>query len=214
MAQKLRQSTEVKVRVGPLVSHSDGKTKVTGFSLATADQAELLKHDGAATVDISGATFTDVTGSAGMYDLTFTTSHTDTVGLLDIDIADVDAILPYGKSFDVVSQHWYDARTGADTLNTDPIALDGSAANMDLLVAGVSALVTGTATATTLSTIAMSTDLTEATDDHYIGRVIVWRTGVLAGQATDITDYDGTTKTLSFTATTEAPGAGDTFTIH
>jgi hypothetical protein len=59
----------------------------------------------------------------------------------------------------------------------------------------------------------MTTTLTEATDDHYIGRVIVWTTGALANQATDITDYDGATKKLTFTATTEAPSDGDTFVI-
>lgn len=57
------------------------------------------------------------------------------------------------------------------------------------------------------------TDLTEATDDHYNGRIIVFTSGALSGQATDITDYDGTTKEVTVTALTEAPADNDTFDI-
>lgn len=59
----------------------------------------------------------------------------------------------------------------------------------------------------------MTTNLTEATDDHYIGRIIVWITGALAGQATDITDYVGSTKKLVFSAVTDTPSNGDRFVI-
>jgi hypothetical protein len=65
----------------------------------------------------------------------------------------------------------------------------------------------------TLSTTEMTTDLTEATNDHYNGRIIIWTSGVLKDQATDITDYDGATKKLVFTAVTEAPSNADTFVI-
>lgn len=78
---------------------------------------------------------------------------------------------------------------------------------------GFSAVVNGQAAAGTLSTTQMTTNLTEATNDHYNGRVIVWVSGVLAGQATAITDYDGATKKLTYTAITEAPTAGDKFVI-
>jgi hypothetical protein len=59
----------------------------------------------------------------------------------------------------------------------------------------------------------MTTNLTEATDDHYNGRIVIWTSGVLVGQATNITDYNGTTKMLTYTAITEAPTAADTFII-
>jgi hypothetical protein len=41
----------------------------------------------------------------------------------------------------------------------------------------------------------------------------VWTAGVLAGQATDITDYAGATGLLTYTAVTDAPSAGDGFII-
>lgn len=75
-------------------------------------------------------------------------------------------------------------------------------------------IVSGAAIAGTLSTTAMTTDLTEATDDHYNGRTLIWTTGVLVGQATNITDYTGATKLLTYTAVTEAPTAGDKFLIY
>lgn len=76
-----------------------------------------------------------------------------------------------------------------------------------------SSIVSGSATVTTLSITQMSTDLTEDTDNHYNGRIIIWITGVLTGQATDITSYDGSSKTFTFTAITEAPTTGDKFII-
>ena len=72
---------------------------------------------------------------------------------------------------------------------------------------------TGAAVTGTLSTTQMSTDLTEVTDDHYIGRLLTFTSGALNKQQTDITDYTGTTKVLTFTALTEAPSDGDTFII-
>ena len=59
----------------------------------------------------------------------------------------------------------------------------------------------------------MTTDLSEATDDHYINRSVVWLTGALAGQGRVITDYTGSNGKLTYAATTEAPSAADTFVI-
>ena len=54
------------------------------------------------------------------------------------------------------------------------------------------------------------TDLTEATDDHYNGCVIVMVGGTLAGQASIIVDYDGATKFITVDpAFIEAPDSDD-----
>lgn len=74
-------------------------------------------------------------------------------------------------------------------------------------------IVSGAAEAGTLSTTQMTTDLAEATNDHYAGRVIIWTSGVLKDQATAITAYLGATGMLTYTAVTEAPTAADTFII-
>lgn len=74
----------------------------------------------------------------------------------------------------------------------------------------------GTAVAGTLSTSQMSTDITEATDHHFIGRSIIWTSGVLIKQASVITGYtgwDGSKSIITYETVTEAPSASDTFII-
>lgn len=106
--QFLKQSTGVDVRVGPAMDPADGVTPVTGLTLGAADQAELLKHDGAATVDISGRTFAAVTGSDGWYDLTLTTTDTNTVGMVTVVVQDASATLPTFTDFMVLPAGVYD----------------------------------------------------------------------------------------------------------
>ncbi len=57
------------------------------------------------------------------------------------------------------------------------------------------------------------TDLTEATDDHYNGRLLIFTSGNLLGQSRYITDYNGTTKGVTVEALTEAPADNDEFVI-
>lgn len=81
------------------------------------------------------------------------------------------------------------------------------------LALSAATIVSGAAVAGTLSATQMTTDLSVAVDDHYNGRIVIWTSGALQNQATDITDYDGATKRLTFTAVTSAPVAGVTFVI-
>lgn len=100
-------------------------------------------------------------------------------------------------------------------MDSDTTAISGSTTAADTFESMMDVtVIEGAATATTLTTTTMSTDLTEATDDHYIGLILTWTSGVLAGQSTDVTDYNGTTKLLTFTAVTEAPSNGDTFVLR
>ena len=92
------------------------------------------------------------------------------------------------------------------------VKVDTAATLVDTVIL-TSVFKVGAAVAGTLSTTQMSTNLTEATDDHYNGRLITWTSGVLLEQQTDITDYTGATKVLTFTATTDAPSSTDTFVI-
>lgn len=63
------------------------------------------------------------------------------------------------------------------------------------------------------TTTTVETNLTEATDDHYNGRIVVFTSGALLGQASNITDYNGTSKALTVTALTESPANTDSFLI-
>jgi len=96
---------------------------------------------------------------------------------------------------EIVDQNWDELRSGHVVQGSFGESFD--------------AIEFGKAVAGTLSTTNMTTDLTETTEDHYKGRTLVWRTGVLKRQATDITAYLQATKELVFTAVTEAPSADD-----
>jgi hypothetical protein len=75
---------------------------------------------------------------------------------------------------------------------------------------------TEAASTTTMEAFRISPNTTEETTaDHYNGRLILWTTGVLLGQLTDITDYvlQNSKERFTFTATTEAPGDGDRFVV-
>ena len=75
---------------------------------------------------------------------------------------------------------------------------------------------TFTATTVALEAFRLSPNATEeATADHYIGRLILFTSGALLGQMTDITDYvlANSKEKFTYTALTEAPADADRFVI-
>lgn len=123
----LKQSTAATLRLGPAVAVGDGFTPVTTLTLSGADEAELLKHSGA-TVDISGATIAAITGADGWYDVSLTTSHTDTLGMLTVAVNDDSLILPVFARAMVVPAAVYDSLVGGtDTLPVDVTQWNGVA---------------------------------------------------------------------------------------
>ena len=102
--------------------------------------------------------------------------------------------------------------------NTSAIAGSAdSAVNLDASAEQIirATVDTGTNSHTPTTTEFQADDITEATADHFNGRIVVFRSGVLAGQATDITDYVavGGIGQFTVTALTEAPSNNDTFVI-
>ena len=123
----------------------------------------------------------------------------DTIDDVETDTGDIQGRLP--------------AALSSGNMKADALAINGSTAAAAQLAISAATIVDSTAKAGTLSTTQMSTNLTEATDDHYNGRSIIWTSGVLINQASDITDYVGVNGVLTFTAVTEAPSASDSFII-
>ena len=104
------------------------------------------------------------------------------------------------------------------TSGGDVTSINGSAAAAARLALSAAQMIPGTVdnTAHTPTTTEFEADdITEATADHYNGRVVLWTTGALAGQATLITDYVLTGGRGHFTVNTmtEAPANNDTFII-
>lgn len=199
MANVLKQSTQIKVRIGPFVDVGDGFTPETGITLGAADEAELLKANGAATVDIAAATWAAVTGADGWYDLTLTTSHTDTIGELVVVVQDDSVCLPVFARFQVVEEEVYDDLYGSGAAGAGRIAGTVSAA-------------VGTATASNV----WSDDITEATARHFIGRRMRFTSGALLDQSRPIIGYELDTAEGKFTVVpfTEAPSDNDTFVVE
>lgn len=234
----LKADTQTTVIVGPFVDVTDGATPETGITLGAADQAEILKHNSATVVDISGYTFTAVTGASGFYSLTLPASVLDTEGRLTVYVGDVSICRPVRHDFMVVNANVYDSlfaaaetdylqvdalqingnatsgmlSSGNAALNADVTKVSGSATAADNLEAGALGVVSSTCAAGSTTT-SVVTNLTEATNDHYNGRTIVFTSGALAGQASSITDYSGSSKTLTVSALTEAPANTDAFVI-
>lgn len=116
MSHVLRQSTQVVVRIGPFMDATDAVTPETGITLGAADQAEALKAAGAATVDISGNTWAAIANCGGWYDLTLTTTDTNTIGDLTIVVQDTSVCLPVFARFQVIEEAAYDTIYAASAL--------------------------------------------------------------------------------------------------
>ena len=93
------------------------------------------------------------------------------------------------------------------SISDDSTAADRLEALMDGIVV---AQVNGVATTTSIP----ADGFTEATDDHFNGRLITFISGALSGQQTSITDYTGSTQTFTVAALTEAPPDNVFFVIH
>lgn len=107
--------------------------------------------------------------------------------------------------------------TNRVTANVDQ--LNGVSPPILRLLSHLSSVVSGQASAGSLAVNAMTSDVAEATNDHFNGRIIVWTSGALLGQATSINTsggYVGSSNGSSrfhFPAVTEAMSDGDTFMI-
>jgi len=118
----LKQSTSIDIRVGPFMDAVDGVTPETGIILGTADQAEVLKANGAATAAMAGA-FGAVTGADGWYDYTVATGDVDTVGEVVFVVQDASICLPVFVRAMVMEEADYDAIYGAASTLAADIAL-------------------------------------------------------------------------------------------
>ena len=112
----LRQSTSQVIRFGPCLDKTDGVTEETALTLAQADMR--LSKDGGAYAQKSAA------GSAthdsdGHYSTTLSTTDTDTVGELRLNIHQPANMLPVWDRWWVIEEAIYDALFGAAAAGFD-----------------------------------------------------------------------------------------------
>jgi hypothetical protein len=106
--------------MGPFLDATDGVTPETGITLGAADQAEVLKANGAATVAMAG-TFTAVTGSDGWYDYTASAGDLDTVGEVAFVVQDASECLPVFVRAQIIEEAIYDSLFGASADGFDSV---------------------------------------------------------------------------------------------
>lgn len=108
----------------------------------------------------------------------------------------------------------------AQRVVSDVGAISGDAGAADRLEGLMDGVIIAQVNAGTPTTTTFAADgFTEATDDHFNGRLVTFLTGALAGQQSDITDYDATgngagEQAIIVSAMTEAPSNDDFFMIH
>lgn len=122
----------------------------------------------------------------------------------ECDTAIADAALATQASVDLV-------KAVTDALGATAAARLSLSANQ--IIPGTVDTVVNSHTPTT--TEFQADDITEATADHYNGRIIIFTSGALAGQATSISDYVAVGGIGQFivVALTEAPSDNDSFVI-
>ncbi len=145
----------------------------------------------------------DSTNTAGTKNLSGTHELTDnSTGMTTNDNRDISNRLPAA----LVGGRM-DGNVGA--LSGDATAADRLEALMDgTLIFQVNG---GTPDTTTM---VVDGDVDDATDDHYNGRLITGLTGANAGQQTAVTDWNGTSKLLTFDALTGASANDDFWVMH
>ena len=105
------------------------------------------------------------------------------------------------------------ALTAGGNMKSDALAVNGStaAAALMAILNGATVVYQGTVTGAATTTTLVDSGLTQAADDWWKGRIIIF-TSVLTLQGAEITGFTAATDTLTFTAVTSAP-TGATYII-
>lgn len=150
----------------------------------------------------------DATYQPGKYRLDLANTMLDTVGELNLTIAGAANLAVYAETIQIVS--------AAPDANVAQIA--GVAAAATRLSLSANVIIPGTVDSTGFTpttTEFEASDVTTAAAQHYNGRIIIFTSGTLIGQATSISDYLLSSGRGHFTvpALTSAPANGVTFVI-
>lgn len=207
--QWLKQSTTINLKVGPFVDKTDGVTPET----ALTPTVKLSKNGGTLAARNSATAITH--DADGWYTVEVNTTDTNTVGRLQVSVVSAADHLPVFHEAMVLPANVYDSLVGgSDLLQIDVQNINDLTGPADTLALAVPGVITSTIAAGSTA-MAFVTNLTEATNNHYTGGVIILTSGTLLGQRLRITAYDGATKTLTVeNRTSDVPANTDTFTIN
>jgi hypothetical protein len=118
MSTTLKTNTAIRMVVGPFIDKTDGFTLKTGMTVTNLAMNLWQEHDdgSAPTKVIDGVYFTVSGGSNdmielsdGFYEIELTAAQLNFIGRAKFQIYDIDVILPYFESWQVVSMVDYEA---------------------------------------------------------------------------------------------------------
>jgi len=96
---------------------------------------------------------------------------------------------------------------------SDVKAVDGQTAEATTLQKSLSVVYRGSVTGAATTTTLIDSGLTQADADFWKGRIVIFTSGALKFQATDILSFAPASDQLTFTAVTQSPSGGDTYVI-
>ena len=172
MSRELRQSTAQTERIGPYLDKTDGVTQETGLTPPT----ELSKDGGAFAAGPTGTHDTE-----GWYAVTFTTTHTNTLGSLMLNSQDPATHLAVWHEFMVITANEYDSKYGTDTREADVTQWLGVAVNA--LVSGRVDASVGAMALNVLTAAALATDAVNEIADGLLDRTGAIETGLTLREA-------------------------------
>ena len=183
----LRTGAANVIDVGPAVIGTTAGTLVsptTGLSNATVDEVGVYKHGATSLTSTTGSALTHRAG--GIYTLSLSTAHVDTVGRLTFYLRDDSACLPIRHEFMVLPGVVFDSLVaGSDNLQVGVDSIGGSTVPALLIAAQYDAMHYGGVAAGAAGSVTLSTAGSGATRtaDFYQGQVAHIYSGPGAGQS-------------------------------
>jgi len=195
-------------------------TKILGTAISTPATAGVLDVNAKAVNNVSTSGVTTVSAYVGNTGAAINGSTVNT----NLDATITSRMASYTQPTGFLAATF--PTTVASTTNitsatgVDVTAINGSTAAAARLALSAGVIIPATVDTVTNSHTPTTTefdcdDITEATNDHYVGRVVIFTSGALIGQATSITDYTqvGGIGRFTVVAMTEAPANNDTLII-
>ena len=133
--QYLKQSTAVTLKIGPFLDETDGITVTPSLSITQPDVRVSKNGGGFAQKSAAGTAAYD---EAGYYDISLSTTDTDTLGATKVAIHKETA-LPVWEEFSVLPANVYDSMFSTDKLQVDITEVNGvaQAATLDTIKTAV-----------------------------------------------------------------------------
>lgn len=167
---------------------------LTGLAFDTAGASCYYRRPGGSPVQITLATLANAQAAhtdGGFVEI----DATNMAGMYRLDLP--DAAIAAGENFVVVYLEFTSSRPTIVLILLDPTP----------------SVITGSVNDASATTTSFVTDLSRSDDDAYNDAFILFRTGALAGTVRQITDYVGSTKTVTVDALPSAPANGVEFVI-